>query len=298
MVPGHEIGGVVEAVGSSVTKFKVGDTVGVGCMVDSCRSCRNCRKGLEQYCLPPGPVMTYNSPSKYPHTPGFEEKRTQYGGYSKDIVVHEGFVCSIPTNIDLAAATPLLCAGITVWSPMKHYGLKAGDKFAVAGLGGLGSMAVKLAKAMGAHVTVISRGKSKMSDALDNLKADAFLDSTDADACKDAADSFDFLLDCVGANHDVSQYLGLTAVDGKCVLVGLPPDSMSVHAFQIVPKRKSLCGSMIGGIKETQEMLNFCGEHNIVCDIEMADWENINECYARMIASDVKYRFVFDAQKM
>jgi uncharacterized zinc-type alcohol dehydrogenase-like protein len=174
-------------------------------MVDSCRSCRNCQRGNEQYCLPPGPVMTYNSPAKYPHCPGHAEKRTQYGGYSQDIVVHEGFVCRIPETLSLAAATPILCAGITVWSPIKHYGLKAGDRFAVAGLGGLGSMAVKFAKAMGAHVTVISRGKSKMKDALEGLGADAFVDSTDAEERKAAADSFDFLLDCIGANHDIEQ---------------------------------------------------------------------------------------------
>jgi len=298
MVPGHEIGGEVVAVGSEVTKFKVGDTVGVGCMVDSCRSCKNCKKGLENYCSPGGPVFTYNSPAKYEHVPGFAEQRTTYGGYSQDIVVHEGFVVAIPTNIDLAAATPLLCAGITVWSPIKFYGLKSGDRFAVAGLGGLGSMAVKFARAMGAHVTVISRGKSKKEDALQNLGADAFLDSTDEEECKAAADSFDFLLDCIGANHDIVHYMNLVAVDGKLVLVGLPPEKLSLHCFNFVAKRKSLCGSMIGGIQETQEMMDFCGENGIVCEVERAEWADVNECYERMIKSDVKYRFVFDAQKM
>ena len=266
---------------------------GVGCMVDSCRSCRNCKHGEEQYCMGGGAVFTYNNVEKYPHCPGYNaadpsKSAITYGGYSKDIVVTESFVCKIPTNLDLAAATPLLCAGITVYSPMKHYGLVAGQRFAVAGLGGLGHMAVKFGVAWGCHVTVISRGPSKRDEALKGLGAHAFLDSTDKDAMTAAGEKFDFLLDCIAADHDVEAYIGTVAVGGKLVMVGIPSDKVKVSAFAFVMRRKQICGSLIGGIEETQEMLDFCGLHNIVCDIEMVAAKDINTAYDRTVKSDVK----------
>jgi uncharacterized zinc-type alcohol dehydrogenase-like protein len=297
MVPGHEIGGVVVAVGSAVTKFAVGDRVGVGCMVDSCRKCRNCHRGEEQYCSN-GRVGTYNSREKHPHCPGYNhqggEHTPTYGGYSKDIVVDESFVLRIPDNLDLAAATPLLCAGITVFSPMAHFGLAPTMRMAVAGLGGLGHMAVKLGVAWGCHVTVISRGSGKREEALTKLGAHAFLDATDAGAMKSAGDSFDFMINTIAVNHDINTYLSLIAVDGKMIMVGGVVEPMALSSFGLLLSRKTVAGSLIGGIKETQDMLNFCGRHNIVCEIERIDASYINQAYDRTVASDVKYRFVID----
>jgi len=298
MVPGHEIGGVVVAVGSGVTKFAVGDVVGVGCMVDSCRNCRNCRSGEEQLCST-GPIVTYNGRESYPHCPGFNtatggEHAPTYGGYSQDVVVDQGYVCRIPANLDLAAATPLLCAGITVYSPMVHYGLQPTMKLAVAGLGGLGHMAVKIGVAWGCHVTVISRGTSKREEAMSKLGAHAYLDSTNEEEMKAAAERFDFMIDTIAATHNVQQYLGLVGVDGKLIMVGIPTTPFDMSAMAIVMRRKVLGGSLIGGIRETQDMLDFCGRHNIVCDIELINASYINEAYNRTVASDVKYRFVID----
>lgn len=294
-VVGHEIGGHVLSVGKNVTKFKVGDVVGVGCMVDSCRSCESCHAGDEQYCTS-GMVGTYNSKFKYAHcvecTP--EGGNRTFGGYSKMIVVDHNFVLSIPTNLDLAAATPLLCAGVTMYSPMMHHGLRPNMRFGVAGLGGLGHMGVKLALAFGCHVTVISRGLAKKDDALANLKAHAYLDSSNAEEMAAASGTFDFIIDTIAAAHDLGLYINLLGQEGKLVMVGASPQPMPVGAFPFIMKRRTLTGSLIGGIKETQEMLDFCGRHNIVCDIEPISAAQINDAYERAIKSDVKYRFVID----
>jgi len=302
MVTGHEIGGVVAAVGEAVTTFAVGDLVGVGCMVDSCRSCKYCQRGLEQYCKGKGNgggggVFTYgDSTNKYKHSSEDVEvtNAVTYGGYSESIVVNHGFVCHIPSNLDLAAATPLLCAGITTYSPLIHYGLRPHHKLAVVGLGGLGHMGVKFGVAMGAEVTVVSRGTAKQEDSV-RLGAHHFLDSTNKEAMAAAADSFDFVLDTVAANHDVGALLDLLTVDGKMVMVGIPPDAVPISAFRLIMGRKTLAGSLIGGIQETREMLEFCGRHNITCDIEMIRADEVNEAWERAISSDVKYRFVIDA---
>lgn len=291
MVPGHEIGGVVTSVGSSVTKFKVGDIVGVGCMVGSCKSCRNCKKNEEQFCSS-GATYTYNSTYHFDHET--EKGQPTYGGYSQHIVVEEDFVCSIPTNLDLAAATPLLCAGITVWSPIARFGLNSSHKFAVVGLGGLGHMAVKFGVAIGANVTVISRGTGKKDNALNTLKAHNYIDSTNADEMKAAAGSFDLIINCIAADHNVGDYLALLDLGGHMCMVGVPPSPLAIHAFQLIAPRKTIGGSLIGGVKETQEMLEFCGKNNIVCDIETIKADYINEAYERTIKSDVKYRFVID----
>lgn len=295
MVPGHEISGEVVFVGGNVTRFTMGDLVGVGCMVDSCRSCSSCRSGEEQYCST-GSVFTYNGKHKYKHCVEYNEEggTVTYGGYSKTIVVDQSFVLKIPSNLNLAGAAPLLCAGITTYSPLMHFGLRPHHKFAVAGLGGLGHMAVKFGKGFGAHVTVISRGTSKKEDALTNLKADAYLDSTDADAMAAAMNSFDFILDTISAQHDINTYLGLVKTDGKVVLVGAPNTPLPVSASGLFMKRKTLAGSLIGGIRETQEMLDFCGRHNILCDIEVIPASKIDEAYIRTKKADVKYRFVID----
>lgn len=294
MVPGHEIGGVVTAVGSDVTKFKVGDVVGVGCMVDSCRKCVNCRHGDEQYCKG-GMVGTYNSKHKYSHHPEHNEEggSPTYGGYSKAITVDENYVLSIPTNLDLAAATPLLCAGITMFSPMKYYNLRPSDNFAVVGMGGLGHMGVKLAVAFGCRVTVISRGTSKREDSL-RMGAHHFLNSKNAEEMAAAAGSFDFIISTVSAQFDINDYLGLLTTNGKFINVGAPPKPVPLGVFAIIGGRKTVAGSLIGGIEETQEMLDFCGRHDIVCDIEMIDADKINEAYERTVNADVKYRFVID----
>lgn len=297
MVPGHEIVGHVQAVGSAVgDAFKIGDIVGVGCMVGSCQNCENCKAGEEQFCKN-GAVYTYNGTEKFPHMAEYNEQggNPTYGGYSEYILADKSFVVKVPPNLDLAAAAPLLCAGITTYSPLKHYGLKAGQRFAVLGLGGLGHMGVKFGKAFDAHTTVISRGTSKKDSALNDLKADAFLDSTDAAAMEAAAGTFDFILDTVSAAHDINAYFNLLKTDGKLIMVGVAPETFTVSSFPLVFGRRTFGGSLIGGIKETQEMLEFCGKHNIVCDIELINASQINEAYERTVESDVKYRFVIDA---
>ncbi len=284
MVPGHEIVGTVAKVGSAVTKWKVGDTVGIGCFVDSCRSCAPCKAGEEQYCEA-GATFTYNAPD--PKSGG-----VTFGGYSTQIVVDENYVVRVPESLPLDAAAPLLCAGITTYSPLHHFGVKAGHKVGIVGLGGLGHMGVKFAKAMGAHVTVISHSENKREDAL-RLGADDFLATHDPEVFNTHAGRFDFLLNTVSAAHDLNAYLGLLGLDGRMVLVGLP-DPTPVAAFPLVFKRRSLSGSLIGGIRETQEMLDFCAENGITCDIEVIKMSEINEAYERMLKSDVRYRFVVD----
>jgi alcohol dehydrogenase (NADP+) len=301
MVPGHEIGGIVEAIGENVSKYKIGDHVGVGCFVDSCRNCTSCKKDLEQYCKT-GSVGTYNSREKYPHCAGFNTDKNlcapTYGGYCKDVVVHEDYVCLIPQNLDLAAATPLLCAGITVFSPMQHYNLQRGQRLAVAGLGGLGHMAVKYGLAFGCDVTVLSRGTAKKDQALNDLGAHSFVDTTDAAAVKKAAESFDMIIDTISAQHDCNLYLSMCDVDGKLVLVGASPEDLGFGPFNIIARRKSVVGSMIGGIRETQDMLDFSGKHDITCDIEMVTADQIDVAYERTIKSDVRFRFVIDTATM
>ncbi|GEM52253.1 NAD(P)-dependent alcohol dehydrogenase [Empedobacter brevis] len=289
VVPGHEIIGRVKEIGSEVTKFKVGDLVGVGCMVESCQHCHSCDEGLEQYCEN-GFTGTYNSKnSKY--------GGVTYGGYSENVVVEEDFVLHVPENIDVKAAAPLLCAGITTWSPLRHWKVKAGDKVGVIGLGGLGHMGVKFAKAMGAHVVMITTSESKGEDAK-KLGADEVLISKDADQMKAHQNTFDFLLNTIPVKHDVNPYLALLKLDKTMCMVGAIEPLDAVHGGLLIMKRRNLAGSLIGGIKETQEMLDFCGEHNIVSDIEMIDIQNINTAYERMMKSDVKYRFVIDIKSL
>lgn len=286
LMPGHEIVGKVTAVGASVTAHKVGDLVGVGCMVDSCRHCDACHADLEQYCLE-GPTMTYATPDRV-------DGSNTMGGYSDSIVVSEHFVVKIPAKLDLASAAPILCAGITTYSPLKHYGVKAGDKVGVLGMGGLGHMGIKFAKAMGAEVTLFTRSASKAEEGR-RQGADHVIVSTDAEQMKAAAGHFDFLLDTIPVQHDLNPYLDVLRFDGVHILVGLiEPVDPPVNAAKLVLGRKVLAGSLIGGIAETQEVLDFCAEHGITCDIEMLDIRQINEAYTRMIAGDVKYRFVID----
>jgi len=285
VVPGHEIVGKVTRVGNHVSKYKEGDSVAVGCMVDSCRECDHCKEGLEQYCES-GNTLTYNSPDKY------LGKQT-YGGYSENIVVDEGFVLRVPDKLDLAATAPLLCAGITTYSPLKHWNVGPGMKVGVVGIGGLGHMGIKLAKAMGAYVVVFTTSNAKVEDAK-RLGADQVILSKDAAQMKSQANKLDFILDTVSADHDVNAYLHLLKVDGKMVLVGAPGNPMPVAAFSLIPKRITFAGSTIGGIAETQEMLDFCAKHNIVSDIEMINIQQINEAYERLLKSDVRYRFVID----
>ncbi|MFU0495633.1 NAD(P)-dependent alcohol dehydrogenase [Pseudomonas syringae pv. actinidiae] len=286
LMPGHEIVGRVTGVGSGVEKYKIGDIVGVGCMVDSCRHCAACKSDLEQYCSE-GPTMTYATPDRV-------DGSNTMGGYSSSIVVSEHFVVRIPEKLDLAAAAPILCAGITTYSPLKHYGVKAGDKVGVLGMGGLGHMGIKFAKAMGAEVTVFTRSASKAEEAR-RQGADHVIVSSDAEQMKAVAGHFDFLLDTIPVQHDLNPYLETLRFDGVHILVGLiEPIDPPVHAANLVMKRRVLAGSLIGGIAETQEVLNFCAEHDISCDIEMLDIKNINEAFSRVIAGDVKYRFVID----
>ncbi|NMH27388.1 NAD(P)-dependent alcohol dehydrogenase [Flavobacterium silvaticum] len=285
MVPGHEIVGRVVGVGEKVTKFKVGDLAGTGCLVDSCRTCDNCKKGLEQYCENGG-SGTYNSTEQDKVTP-------TYGGYSSTIVVHEDFTLKISDKLDLAATAPLLCAGITTYSPLRHWKVGAGDKVAVVGLGGLGHMGVKFAAAFGAEVTVLSTSADKEADAR-KLGAHKFVVTKDADQMKSVRGYFDFILDTVSAPHDLNAYLGLLRTDGVLCVVGVPPDAQPVHHFSVIGGRKSLAGSGIGGLPETQEMLDFCAEHGIVSEIEMIDIKDIEEAYSRMQKGDVRYRFVID----
>lgn len=286
LMPGHEIVGRVTGVGSGVEKYKIGDVVGVGCMVDSCRHCAACKSDLEQYCSE-GPTMTCATPDRV-------DGSNTMGGYSSSIVVSEHFVVRIPEKLDLAAAAPILCAGITTYSPLKHYGVKAGDKVGVLGMGGLGHMGIKFAKAMGAEVTVFTRSASKAEEAR-RQGADHVIVSSDAEQMKAVAGHFDFLLDTIPVQHDLNPYLETLRFDGVHILVGLiEPIDPPVHAANLVMKRRVLAGSLIGGIAETQEVLNFCAEHDISCDIEMLDIKNINEAFSRVIAGDVKYRFVID----
>jgi len=285
IVPGHEIVGRVTQVGSAVTKYKPGDLAGVGCMVDSDGHCPNCKAGFEQFCQ--NVIFTYNSPDKHKTAP------VTYGGYSDSIVVDERFVLRVPPNLDLAGVAPLLCAGITTYSPLRHWGVTEGKKVGVVGLGGLGHMGVKLAHAMGAHVVVFTTSPDKKEDAL-RLGADEVVVSRNADEMQKHAGSFDFILDTVSANHDINAYLNLLRLDGNITLVGAPEKPLDVAAFSLIMGRRSLSGSMIGGIAETQEMLDFCGEHNITADVEVIPIQKVNEAYERLLKSDVKYRFVID----
>lgn len=289
MVPGHEIVGIVRSVGSAVKKFKVGDKVGVGCMVDSCQKCSECRDGLEQFCVE-GMVGTYNSTEKDGVTP-------TYGGYSTHITVKENFVLKIPDNMPLDGAAPLLCAGITTYSPLRHWKVTKGSKVAVLGLGGLGHMAVKIAHAMGAEVTVLSHSDKKKEDAK-RLGADHFYSTANPEVFDKLAGSFDLLINSVSVELDWNQYLRLVKRDGSMVLLGVPTKAPEVHATSLIMGRKSLAGSLIGGIQETQEMLDFCGKHNITSDIEVIPMQKINEAYERMIKGDVRYRFVIDMQSL
>ncbi|MYT68763.1 MULTISPECIES: NAD(P)-dependent alcohol dehydrogenase [unclassified Streptomyces] len=284
MVPGHEIAGVVEAVGSGVTKFKVGDRVGVGCMVDSCRECENCLAGNEQHCLR-GNVGTYNAV-------GHDGEPT-YGGYSQKVVVDEAYTLRIPDGLSLDVAAPLLCAGITTYSPLKRWGAGPGRKVAVVGLGGLGHMAVKLAHAMGAEVTVLSQSLRKKDDGL-KLGADHYYATSDEQTFKDLAGSFDVILSTVSAPLNFGAYLSLLKTNGALVNVGAPEEPISLNLFSLIGGNKVLAGSAIGGIAETQEMLDFCAEHNLGAEIELIEASQVNEAYERVINSDVRYRFVID----
>ncbi|MHB8735522.1 MAG: NAD(P)-dependent alcohol dehydrogenase [Terriglobales bacterium] len=284
MVPGHEIAGIVTAVGSGVTQYKVGDRVGVGCFVDSCRTCAQCNKGLEQYCGP-GLVLTYNS-KEHDGTP------TQ-GGYSDAIVVDENYVLRMPADLPLDACAPLLCAGITLYSPLRHWGAGPGKRVAVIGLGGLGHMGVKLAHAMGAEVTVLSHSLSKREDAK-RLGADHFHATSDPATFTQLQGSFDLIINTVAAAIDWNQYINLLKVDGTMVVVGVPDKEIPLGAFALIFGRRSVAGSLIGGIEETQEMLDFCGKHGVTSDIEVIPIQKINEAYERILKSDVRYRFVID----
>ncbi|MFX1822101.1 NAD(P)-dependent alcohol dehydrogenase [Pseudarthrobacter sp. CC4] len=284
LVPGHEIAGVVTQVGPAVTWHAVGDRVGVGCMVNSCKECANCLKGEEQYCLK-GNVGTYGAVDR--------DGTVTQGGYSTHVVVTEDFVVRIPEGIELDAAAPLLCAGITTYSPLRHWGAGPGKKVAVVGLGGLGHMAVKLAHAMGAEVTVLSQSLKKQEDGL-KLGADHYYATSDENTFADLAGSFDLIINTVSASIDISSYLQLLTLDGALVNVGAPAEPLPVNAFALIMGRRSFAGSMIGGIRETQEMLDFCAEHGLGAEIEVIPAEKINEAYERVLASDVRYRFVID----
>lgn len=289
VVPGHEIAGVVTEIGSAVTKFAVGDRVGVGCFVDSCRECKNCRAGVEQYCTGGGMVGTYNGVGK-------DGQPTQ-GGYSGSIVVDENYVLTIPAAIPLDAAAPLLCAGITTYSPLRHWKVGPGTRLGVIGLGGLGHMAVKIGAAMGAEVTVLSQSLKKMEDGL-RLGAKAYHATSDRDTFKTLRNSFDVILNTVSADLDLRRFLGLLDLDGVFVELGVPSNPMVVPAFSIIGMRRTLTGSNIGGIAETQEMLDFCAEHGIASEVEVIEPDYINEAYERVVASDVRYRFVIDTSSL
>ncbi|MFF9086861.1 NAD(P)-dependent alcohol dehydrogenase [Streptomyces sp. NPDC014991] len=284
MVPGHEIAGVVAEVGPGVTRFRAGDRVGVGCMVDSCRECENCLKGLEQYCLK-GMVGTYNAVGK--------DGEPTYGGYSEKIVVDENYVVRIPDGLSLDVAAPLLCAGITTYSPLRHWNAGPGKKVAVVGLGGLGHMAVKIAHAMGAEVTVLSQSLRKKDDGL-KLGADHYHATSDPKTFEELAGSLDLIVSTVSAPMDFDALLSLLKVEGALVNVGAPEEPVALNLFSVIGGRKTLAGSMIGGIQETQEMLDFCAEHGIGAEIELISAAEVNEAYERVLASDVRYRFVID----
>jgi uncharacterized zinc-type alcohol dehydrogenase-like protein len=285
MVPGHEIVGVVNRVGASVHKVKPGDKVGVGCLVDSCRTCDACKKGLEQFCED-GPVATYNGTDRDGITP-------TYGGYSRQIVVDEAFVLRVPDGLALDRTAPLLCAGITTYSPLKHWQAGPGKQVGVLGLGGLGHMGVKIARALGAHVSVLSHSAGKEADAK-RLGAHDFYTMSDEAMFEKLARHFDLILDTVSAQHDVSKYLKLLKTDGSLVLVGAPPDQLPIAPFDVIFGRKSFAGSLIGGLPETQEMLDFCAKHNLGADIEVIPIDKVNEAYERLLKGDVRYRFVID----
>ncbi|RZM20942.1 MAG: NAD(P)-dependent alcohol dehydrogenase [Pedobacter sp.] len=289
-VPGHEIVGKVKSIGNHVSKFKIGDIVGVGCMVDSCRECEYCQEGLEQYCEP-GMTGTYGSMDKY------LENAPTHGGYSESIVVDENYVLRIPENLDLAAVAPLLCAGITTYSPLHHWKVGPGKKVGIVGIGGLGHMGIKIAKAMGAHVVAFTTSESKFAEAK-RLGADEVVLSKDETQMAAYRGKLNFILDAVSAQHDINAYLNLLRVDGSLALVGAPEQPLPVAAFSLIMGRKSFAGSAIGGIKETQEMLDFCGQHNITADIEMIDIQEINQAYERLLKGDVKYRFVIDMKTL
>ncbi|MEO7673636.1 MAG: NAD(P)-dependent alcohol dehydrogenase [Pyrinomonadaceae bacterium] len=287
MVPGHEIVGRVSQVGSEVAKFAVGDVAGIGCFVDSCRACAACEMGVEQYCIK-GSAQTYNSTEMDRTTPTF-------GGYSNKYVVDHKYALKVDAGQELSGIAPLLCAGITTYSPLKRWGVGPGKKVAVAGLGGLGHMGVKIAAAMGADVTVLSTSPSKEADAR-ALGATGFLNTRDAEAVKGAANSFDFLLDTISATHDYNTYLSLLGLNGVMVVVGVPTEPIPLNSFSVIGGNKVLAGSLIGGIPETQEMLDFCAEHNITSDVEVITPDRIEEAYERTVKSDVRYRFVIDMQ--
>jgi alcohol dehydrogenase (NADP+) len=288
LVPGHEIAGVVSAVGSEVTRFAVGDRAGVGCMVDSCRECEHCLAGEEQYCLK-GNVGTYNAIGK--------DGRPTDGGYSEKIVVDEAYTLHVPEGLALDVAAPLLCAGITLYSPLRHWGAGPGKHVAVVGLGGLGHMGVRLAKAMGAEVTVLSQSLKKQEDGL-RLGADHYHATGDPETFQALAGRFDLIVSTISASVDMGAYLGLLKLDGALVNVGLPEEPLQVPAFPLLEGRRSLAGSMIGGIRETQEMLDFCAEHGLGAEVEVISADQIDEAYDRVVASDVRYRFVIDIATM
>lgn len=288
-VPGHEIVGKVTKVGAKVTKFKVGDTAAVGCMVDSCRTCPSCQEGLEQYCER-GATFTYNSPDPLLGGPTL-------GGYSSAIVVDESFVLRVPTGLDLAAAAPLLCAGVTVWSPFRRWGIGPGKRVGIVGLGGLGHMGVKLARSLGAEVVLFTSSPAKVADGL-RLGAHEVVVSTDAAEMARRGRTLDFVLDTVSAQHDLNAYLNLLRRDGTLVLVGVPENPLPVHPFSLIMPRRNFAGSGIGGIRETQEVLDYCAQHGIVSDIELIPMQRINEAWERLLRQDVRYRFVIDMASM
>ena len=288
IVPGHEVIGRVKSIGTSVTKFKVGDLVGIGCMVDSCRTCSACHQGLEQYCEA-GNTQTYGSLDRHDQTP-------TYGGYAQTIIASQEFVLKVPENLDTQSIAPILCAGITTWSPLKHWNVGKGSKVAVVGLGGLGHMAIKLAHALGAEVTLFTRSANKEQDARD-LGADHVVLSTDPTQMKSVKNQFDLIIDTVPYDHDLKPYIPTLALSGTLVLVGYLGE-FSSNSVPMIMGRKSIAGSVIGGIQETQELLDFCGQHNIVSDVEVIEMQNINEAFERMLQSDVKYRFVIDMKSL
>lgn len=289
MVPGHEIVGRVTRVGAQVKRFKVGDLAGVGCFVDSCRVCGSCKAGLEQYCED-HLALTYNGTER-------DKKTPTYGGYSSQVVVDEHYTLKVSPKLPLANVAPLLCAGITTYSPLRHFKVGPGQRVGVVGLGGLGHMAVKLTAAMGAEVTVFSTSKSKEQDAR-RLGAHDFVVSKDPKNLAALANRFDFILDAVSAPHDLNAYLNLLRRDGVMAMVGVPAKPLEIHPFSLIPKRRKLAGSMIGGIRETQEMLDYCAEHNITSDVEVIPIQEVNEAYERTIKGDVRYRFVIDMKTL
>jgi len=289
MVPGHEIVGRISAVGNEVTKFAVGDVAGIGCFVDSCRVCDPCKAGIEQYCVK-GSAMTYNGTEMDRVTP-------TYGGYSKHYVIDEKYALKVNATGDLSGVAPLMCAGITTYSPLKHWKVGPGKKVAIAGLGGLGHMGVKIAAAMGADVTVLSTSPSKEKDAR-SLGATGFVNVRDAEALAAAAGTFDFILNTIAAKHDYNQYLGLLKLEGVMVIVGVPSEPIPLNAFSLIWGNKVLAGSVIGGIPETQEMLDFCADHNVVSDVEVITPDRIEEAYDRTVKADVRYRFVIDMKNV